>query len=134
LTDEEGIRRTLALYCQLCDDGRFDEFARLFATDAEFRVMGRTYAGRDAIRDFMTAAQGPDARGKHIATNTVISVEGHTARAFTDYLFVSRDVAITNVGRYHDRLVREPDGEWRFAEREIVFMGDADAAAPDYGS
>jgi uncharacterized protein (TIGR02246 family) len=134
VTDEEGIRRTLALYCQLCDDGRFDEFADLFTEAAELRVMGQVQAGREAIQMFMAVAQGPEARGKHVTSNTVITVDGHSARAFTDYLFVSKERAITNVGRYHDRLVREADGVWRFAEREIVFLGDDDAPAPDYGA
>jgi uncharacterized protein (TIGR02246 family) len=130
MTDEEGIRRTLALYSQLCDDGRFDEFAQLFAADAEFRVMGMVHQGREAIQTFMAAAQGPEARGKHITSNTVISVDGHTARAFTDYLFVATDKTITNIGRYHDALVREPDGVWRFQVREIVFQGEP--TLPDY--
>jgi hypothetical protein len=54
-----------------------------------------------------------------------VSVDGESARAYTDYVFVGRageGFAITSVGRYHDRLVKQPD-RWRFAEREIVFMG-----------
>lgn len=31
--------------------------------------------------------------------------------------------AISNAGRYHDRLVREPD-RWRFLTRTIVSTGD----------
>lgn len=136
--DVEDVRRTLALYCQLCDDGRFDEFALLFTEDAEFRVMGRTYAGRDGVKDFMAAAQPPERRGKHVATNSVIDVypESMTARAWTDYIFVARDPAadgggagfiVQSVGRYHDTLVREDDGVWRFVSREIVFMGEGTA-------
>ena len=29
----DGIRRTLATYCQLFDDGRFDEWVAVFTTD-----------------------------------------------------------------------------------------------------
>jgi uncharacterized protein (TIGR02246 family) len=145
MTDEEGIRRVLALYSQWCDDGRFDEFAELFTADAEFRVMGAVHVGREAIKAFMAAAQPPQRRGRHVVTNPVIVVDaaGATATAWTDYLFVSPTppdgsgstpptggFAITNVGRYHDRFVKV-DSEWRFAVREIVFL--ADGVTPDYG-
>lgn len=136
MTDEECIRRTLAQYSQLCDDGRFDDFALLFTDDAVFRVLGTDYAGRGAIRGFMTAAQPAEARGRHVTTNSVIVVDGDHARAWTDYVFVARvasgGFAITNIGRYHDLLVRDAsDGtRWRFARREIVFMGDD--VTPDY--
>lgn len=134
----EAIRATLAEYCHTCDDGRFNSFADLFATDAQLVVMGRTHTGREAIGAFMAAAQPPDRRGKHLCANSLITVsaDGRHARAVTDYVFVGRaesgdgaaggpmgSFAITSVGRYHDELVREGD-RWRFARREIVFLGD----------
>jgi uncharacterized protein (TIGR02246 family) len=126
MSDEEAIRRTLAEYCQFCDDGRFEDFAGLFATDATFHVLDKTHEGRNQIRAFMEKAQPPERRGRHVCSNTVIDVSGDTARVFTDYVFVSRTdgegFAITSVGRYHDRLVKEHD-RWRFAERRIVFLG-----------
>jgi 3-phenylpropionate/cinnamic acid dioxygenase small subunit len=123
----EAIRRTLALYCQLGDDGRFDEWIDLFTGDARFHVMGRTTTGRDAIVAFMARAQSDDKRGRHVISEPVIDVaaDGRTARAATDYVFVDRGRTITSVGRYHDELVLGVDGRWRFALREIVFLGDA---------
>ena len=128
-TPEEGIRRLLAEYCQLCDDGCFDEWADLYVEDATFTVMGRTYRSRDEIRAFMHEAQPADRRGKHVAINPLIDVapDGLSATAATDYIFVARTadgLAVTSAGRYHDRLVRDAD-RWRFAERRIAFMGDA---------
>lgn len=138
----DGIRRTLALYCQFCDDGRFDEWGQLYTDDAEFRVMGRTYTGRPALQAFIEAGQPPERRGKHVCANSLIDLDadGRTARAVTDFVFVARAApepspegapraaggfAITSVGRYHDRLVLDAgSGRWRFARREIVFMGD----------
>ncbi len=129
-SDEEGIRRTLALYSQLCDDGRFDEFGQLFTADAVFRVLGREHVGRDAIEAFMASAQPPEARGRHITSNTVIELEREAdiAGVTTDYLFVAAmpsggGFAITSVGRYHDEMVRGPHDEWLFSSREIVFLG-----------
>jgi uncharacterized protein (TIGR02246 family) len=126
MTDEEGIRRTLALYCQLCDDGRFDEWADLYTEDAVFRVMGGEHRGPEAIKAFIAKVQPAEQRGKHVAVNPLIDVDGDTARAWTDYIWVgpgSGPFPVTNAGRYHDRLVKR-DGRWLFSERQIVFMGE----------
>ena len=56
-TPEEAIRRTLAQYAQLCDEGRFAEFGDLFEPDARFHVMGETQAGRADIEAFIVASQ-----------------------------------------------------------------------------
>jgi ketosteroid isomerase-like protein len=131
MNDHLGVLRTLSLYCQLCDDGRFDEWAELYTDDAVFTVAGRRYEGRAAIKAFIEAGQPPERRGKHVCANPVVDLEadGVTARATTDYVFVGRGAdggfAVTSAGRYHDRLVRADDGRWRFAERAIVFMADA---------
>jgi 3-phenylpropionate/cinnamic acid dioxygenase small subunit len=125
MSDEDDIRTTLAQYAHLCDDGRFDEWGDLFASDATFSVIGRTYLGREAVKDFMVQAQPPERRGKHLCVNSAVKVEGNEARVVTDYIFIDRQKAITSAGRYHDRLVRNRD-RWRFAERCIVVMGDDD--------
>jgi 3-phenylpropionate/cinnamic acid dioxygenase small subunit len=123
MSKEEEIRRTVARYAHFCDDGRFDEWGELYTDDATFSVMGKTYKGREAIKAFITKAQPPEQRGKHICFNTVIDTEGDEAYALTDYIFINREKAITSAGRYHDRLVHDR-GRWRFADRRIVFMGD----------
>ena len=73
-TPEEGIRRTLAQYAQLCDEGRFAEFGDLFEPDARFHVMGETQVGRAAIEVWIAASQGPEARGKHAMLSSVIDL------------------------------------------------------------
>jgi uncharacterized protein (TIGR02246 family) len=126
MTDHDDLRALLVRYCHLCDDGEFGAFAALFDDDATFTVMGETYEGRGPIQSFMTAAQPPEARGKHMISQPLISVDGDTATAATDYAFVGRGphgFAITSSGRYVDRFVRR-DGQWLFAAREIVFVGD----------
>ena len=123
MSDEEAIRQTIAQYAHFCDDGRFDEWAELFALDARFSALGETHEGRSEAKAWIMKFQTPELRGKHVCTNTVIDVDGDQARAWTDYIFVDRSGAIISVGRYHDRLVR--DGKrWRFQERRIVFVGD----------
>jgi uncharacterized protein (TIGR02246 family) len=126
----EAIRALLAAYCRLCDDGRFDEFAQLFTDDAEFSVMGSTHTGRDAISTWMAAAQPPERRGKHLISEPGITLVDDThATCRTDYAFVGhgsgeRQLVVTSTGRYVDRLRRDDDGQWRFAARRIVFLGE----------
>ena len=125
---EEGIRRTLGQYAQLCDEGRFDEWGDLFVADARFHVMGETHEGREAIQAFITASQPPEQRGKHAILAPVIDLadDARSARAWTDYVFVDQRKRVSSAGRYHDELVVGDDGRWRFTRREIVFMGDAE--------
>ena len=121
---ERAIRRTLARYCQRCDDGDFDGFEELFERDATFTVMGQDHFGRDSIRAFMEAAQPPDKRGKHLIWQSDIELDEQAGLAdvVTDYVFVSKQLTITSAGRYHDTLRRGPDGDWRFTSREIRFL------------
>jgi hypothetical protein len=126
---QEEVARTLALYCQLCDDGRFDEWADLFVADAQFTVLGRTHEGRGDIKAWIERAQAPELRGKHLLGQSIVDVgsAGDTATGVTDYAFIGRTpqggYAITSAGRYHDTFVLGDDGRWRFATREIRFLG-----------
>ena len=123
---EEGIRRTLMQYGQLCDDGRFDEWAELFTADARFHAIGATQSGRESAQKWIEAAQGPEARGRHAVFAPVINLgsDARTAWAWTDYLFFDKAGTLMSTGRYHDELVLGDDGRWRFSLREIVFQGD----------
>ena len=132
-SEYDAIRSLLAAYCQVCDDGHFEEFGQLFVGNGSFVVMGTTHVGRDAIRAFMEAALPPERRGKHIISEPLITLlpvvgGGLTATARTDYLFVGRladgSLGVTSSGRYVDHLDRGPDGRWRFGQRQIVFFGD----------
>ncbi len=121
----EEIRHLLASYCQRDDDRDFDGFGELFLSDAEFVEMGRTHVGAAAIREFMEGAQPPDRRGKHITSNTLISLDAaaDVASISTHYLFVDTSLSVTSAGRYVDRVACSIGGAWRFARREIQFLG-----------
>jgi len=121
----DGIRRTIAQYCQLCDDGRFDEWIALFTADARFHVMGRTTMGRADIKAFMEVGQREELRGRHATFEPLIDLaeDGNTARVWTDFVFVDKGGTITTIGRYHDEMARGTDGRWRYVLHEIVFLG-----------
>jgi uncharacterized protein (TIGR02246 family) len=129
---EEDIRRTIARYCMLCDDGRFDEWAELFAEDGRFHVMGTTYHGRADIQAFIEAGMPPEVRGKHITTNSLIAIDSWNGAAvvWTDFVFATPKGRITTLGRYHDEMERGEDKVWRFRLREIVFQGEQPDLTP----
>jgi uncharacterized protein (TIGR02246 family) len=131
--DEDQIRRTLSEYSQQCDDGRFAEWSELFTEDARFIVSGQVTQGRDSIRTLMTAMMPAERRGQHVTSNSLIDVDGDSATATTDYLFVRRTAdgpAIVATGRYHDRLGRD-GGRWRFRERSITMLGEPEGGSVD---
>lgn len=130
--DQEAIRATLSAYCQLLDDGRFDEWVELFTEDVAFGVLGQVHRGPAAVRGFVEPVQQAESRGRHVLSEPLISVEGDTATVTTDYCFIGQDLAVTSAGRYHDVLERD-GARWRIAAREIVFLGDAPRGIPGRG-
>ncbi|MEQ8841816.1 MAG: nuclear transport factor 2 family protein [Acidimicrobiales bacterium] len=121
---EEQIRALLASYCQLIDDGHFDEWITLFTDDIEFVVMGMHQHGHDELRGFIEPSQQADARGKHMLSEPWIELESTTAATVrTDFVWVSMKGAVGQSGRYVDQLVHH-GGRWKFRRREIVFTGD----------
>lgn len=126
MNDYEAIRRLIALYGQLLDSGRLEQWGALFTSDATFSVWGQTFRGRDEIVREIGGMQ-PDAAGKHAILQPVIDLDDeHTARAWTDFtaLATSEDgIAVVTLGRYHDRLAKI-DGLWHFASRDLAIGGE----------
>lgn len=124
------MRAVLAGYCQCCDDGRFEEWAQLFAEDAVVEVLGNRHVGRGAARAFIEAAQPPEARGKHLTLNSLIEVsdgEPATASAVSDFAWLAKrpeGFAVTQAGRYEDTFRCDRDGRWRFTSRKIHLWGE----------
>jgi hypothetical protein len=122
----EAIRRLIAIYAQLLDSRRLEEWGGLFTSDARFEVWGKTYRGR---REIVAAIGGMQtgAPGKHVCLAPVIELEGPDhARAWTDlsaFSAGSDGIQVAAIGRYHDELVRE-GGRWRFARRAVVMAGE----------
>src|SRR5262245_24054698 len=124
--DERAIQRLMARYFHMVDDGAFDELTQLWADDAELLLRGETATGPAAIVTVISARQTPELRGLHVGANAIIDVEGDTARAVSDFVFMRReggpDPVVKFIGRYVDRFVRTAEG-WRFSRREIHFRG-----------
>jgi ketosteroid isomerase-like protein len=130
LEAERGVIRTLHSYGHAIDYGDEEGWVDCFTEDGVFDVRGRLgekqlyrVAGRDALRAFVAEhTRAPELWHKHVVVNEVIDVEGDTATCASYFAVpVAQDGAppLNYVGRYLDRLVREPDGRWRFAERVV---------------
>jgi len=126
----EAIRRVIALYAQLLDSRRLDEWSDLFRDDARFRVYGQTFLGREKIaREIGSMQPPPDRPVKHICLTPVIDLDGDArALAWTDFTAfgTSEDgrIEIATIGRYYDELLRD-DERWRFSSRTIVMANES---------
>lgn len=127
LIAEVKIRQTLARYCHTIDDGDFAALGECFAPDAELDAFGRIRNGREAATSLLAKAMPPEARGKHMTVNTVIThlpaSEDGAARAsvLSDFAFVAKDGSILT-GRYADEFVTV-GGQWLIARRTIALGG-----------
>lgn len=124
LEQEREIVRTLHQYAHAIDYGDDEAWVDCFTEDAHFAASGGVtldVRGREALRRFIARhSNAPSAWHKHLMIEPLIELDGDTA-ACTSYLALLRDddgvPAVGLFGRYRDRLVLEPDGRWRFAER-----------------
>jgi hypothetical protein len=136
LVDDLAIRRVLASYCQLLDDGKFDALSELFTPDGSFSYAGAAVSGRAAIEEWFTSSQPPERRGKHLTLNVLIDVDGDHdhdhATVTSDYLWVRSvggDISLGLAGRYQDTLVRTDEGCWLIARRVAQPMTDMEEQA-----
>lgn len=115
--DQVQIRGLIAGYALALDAGDIDQCVNLFASDGEFEVYGKTFAGHDGIGAMFRAA----ARGLHLTGVSRIGVDGDVATARSQVLFVRAGDFVLRPAIYDDELVRI-DGHWRFARRRCRFI------------
>ena len=84
------------------------------------------YVGRPAIKAFVDSinVENPDRDTLHFCANSVIALNGDTAEAHTDIVFVSRPNnptgawSVGSINHYTDQLVRH-GSQWFFQDRRI---------------
>lgn len=120
--DRAELLELVARHAQLTDDGDWETRVGLYAEDGEFTSLdGVVRRGSDELREAFSATAGR-ITGKHITSNTVLTLDGDRASGLTDYAFfmVTGDAIVPgSVGRYQDEFVKGSDG-WRFRSRRIV--------------
>jgi SnoaL-like protein len=116
-----AIREVIANYALALDAGQIDECVRLFTSDAEFLVYGRSFAGHDGIAKMFRDAP----RGLHLTGVSRIDVHGDTATAQSQVLFVRASDLRLRPALYDDQFVRIADvqgGRWLFQRRRCQFI------------
>ncbi len=122
VSEHDHIRRTLADFCHVTDSGDFEAWVNLFTDDGEFHLLGQTFRGAQALREFIAQDQPPERRGVHLTTDSQINVDGGVAQAISKFVFIASTAdgpLVVTGGTYHDELVRAAD-RWLFHSRECV--------------
>lgn len=125
---ERACTRLMLDYSHFADTGRFDDWANLFAEDAEFVAGGRTIAGRKDIRAMV--APVPDRVGMHVITNARVEVVSEDeakgsvyflfyAAAATNGVAVVKEIEPQIIGVYEDVYRKTAEG-WRIARRGVA--------------
>jgi len=115
-------------YAHLADAGRMDDWAELFAEDAELVLFGQTHAGRAAIKAAVASGGGGDTL--HLTSNIRVDPLSDSEAEGSAYVVAyAKAAALTPVavGVYRDRYRRTASG-WRFAYRAFEPFAVAGAA------
>ena len=123
MSDQDQIRRLMALWAQRNDDKDGKGWSELFTEDGTFINARRIeHRGRAAIRKNLedrTAANPTDRHTTHMLSESVIDIDGDQARAECDYTCWVRvgdaPYHILTIGRCIGHFVRE-NGGWLFRE------------------
>jgi uncharacterized protein (TIGR02246 family) len=130
LVDRARIRELTARYNRCFDDGDPEGFAATFTENGAMEVTGGPVTtGRDALAEMVRHTPYGIV---HVTVDAIIEVDGDRAVQDVTLLVVARPSADTprekrgsrlqRSGRYHDELVRTPEG-WRFARRTATLDG-----------
>src|SRR5258708_6676102 len=123
--EKDAIREVMAEYCFRLDGARYDDMAALFTEDGTWDTAFGKATGRSAIaglaRDIRIRAGDNRPRAVHLVTNIVITLDGQSAEARSNWTVVQNSPEgpkIGSGGAYADQLVKQ-GGKWLFRYRKI---------------
>jgi uncharacterized protein (TIGR02246 family) len=129
IEDRLAIQDLYARFNHAADTGDVETYVGSYTEDAEFISPVRRARGKDEIRSFITLRSHALATAvvrdeQHWNNNLVVDGEGDHATGSIYMVGIGRDAATGDLrfnyfGRYHDTLVKEPDGRWRFRKRHF---------------
>lgn len=139
---ESGIRRLLAHAGDCVWRKDLEGYGQCWASDGEWKLLGMTAHGREAIKASWWQQMTPFDHVWHVAQNVNLAADGDEVVA---RLYLEETLQITGGGVaavrgiYHDRYKRE-EGRWVFARRhfDLIYSGPADMSGRffrtiDYG-
>ena len=124
MSQTQEIVNVMSRYCRAVDDRKFDAMAELLAEDVRFE-MGDITESRAELLEYIQANLWP--AGRHIVVNPDVTVDGDTAHAESDWVWLDPNLVPTRSGRYSDDL-RRIDGRWVFTVRRISIAFDLEAS------
>ena len=121
--DDAAIRNVIGLAALLGDQGAPEDYRKVYAPDAAWRMGEVTQDGADEIVAAAAARRaegvsGPGTGSRHLVTPLTVEVAGDTATAVSYYAFLM-GTAIAATGTYHDQLARTGAG-WQITRRDIT--------------
>jgi uncharacterized protein (TIGR02246 family) len=130
VVDRARIRELTARYNRCFDDGDPDGFVACFSEDGSMAIDGGpTMTGRPALAEMVRRTPYGIV---HVTVDATVEVDGDRAVQDVTLLVVARPgpdappdkrrSRLQNTGRYHDELVRTPEG-WRFQRRTATLDG-----------
>lgn len=128
LEAERDILHTLYRYGHTIDVGDDVGWAECFTADGVFATHPRfegykpyRISGREALTDFVAHhTRPPGLWHKHLLIEPLIEIDGDEASVQSYFAVLTEhdgEPIVRVFGRYIDRMRREADGRWRFAER-----------------
>jgi uncharacterized protein (TIGR02246 family) len=134
IADELAIRALVARYCHAVAERDEVAWAATWAADGAWKVLGQEVRGRDAILAHFRALVSAARWVVQVATDGWIELAGDEATGkwqICETIQTKDGRAALNMGCYSDRYVRGPDGQWRFARRELrgSYFGPPDLSA-----
>jgi uncharacterized protein (TIGR02246 family) len=120
--DIAEIQQLYARYNQSWDFRDVELYLSVYTDDAVFTTgAGEVYAGKKALKDYLTKAfaAGTNADGTHNNTSIVITAtaDGAKGRGYWTVMNVmAQPPVVSSVGYYNDTFVKSADG-WRIKSR-----------------
>ena len=112
-------------YASSIDVKDWETLGNTFCADgAATLASGEVLRGRDVILDYIRTATAGRAWQHHLINVYHVDIDGDEASALTYHTShqvaaADPDRALVLVARYHDRLRREADGQWRISEKVL---------------
>ena len=125
MLDYHAISKLMVRYAERIDANDPEGAAACFAPDGIGHYWGK-FVGREAIAQRLTGILDAFTATSHHLSNIKLTLNGDTAEGLS-YVYAFHRYAGSHDpmhywGRWKDRLVRI-DGQWLFAEREVVGVG-----------
>jgi SnoaL-like domain len=120
-----GVRRLIARYSHLVDDGDYAAAVALFSQDGRFRMGDTDLHGRDALKAWLETLGTPMS---HAVTNVVVSSASRPGEfhAVSDLALATlgdsapQSWSLVALGRYHDTIAGHDEGQLHFTQRILT--------------